>query len=287
MLKKSLGQHLLTDKNILNKIIKFSFVSKKDLVLEIGTGTGLLTQKLAGQVKKIISFEIDKSFESKLAPMLAACPNLEIIYKDFLKLNLDDFFKKNKKKWKVIANLPYNIASQIIIKLLQNKKYFKDIYVTIQKEVASRICAEVNSPQYGVLTLLVKIYAECEHLFDISPGSFFPQPKVTSSFIKITPKKIKKNSFNEETLIKIIKSAFGQRRKKIINALATTGLSKEKIKEALLKAKINPGRRGEALTLDEFEELSKFPAFQKMPLPKLTRRHTQCQHRRESQEQGV
>lgn len=266
-LKKSLGQHLLTNGNILDKIIRTSGISGKDFVLEIGAGTGLLTEKLAKASKKLIAIELDRAFEPHLASLEKNYSNLNVLFEDFLKLNLAGTLGVSKNKWTVIANPPYNIASQIIIKLLNHKKYFNCLFLTLQKEVAERICASPGSPQYGILTLVVGINASAKHLFDISPGSFTPPPRVNSSFIKITPLKKRPydNNIDEIKLLKIIRASFNQRRKKIINSLKSINPSKEKLLPAFLNAGIDPSRRGETLSLEEFARLTEFLHGQKEP----------------------
>ena len=247
--KKYLGQHFLKDKEILNKIALLKKI-KNETVVEIGPGKGALTEMIIDQnPKKLIIIEKDKS----LLPYLSKIKNknskeIEIIIGDALSLNYEEL---SKDKIILIANLPYNIASTLIIKLVKKSNIFKSMVLMVQKEVADRLSAKVSSKEYGRISVLMQTQSSIKKCFDISPDKFFPKPNVFSTVIKIEIKK--KIEFNYQKLDEILKISFGQRRKTIKNNLKKLELNVEKkIKDCGL----SPSLRPQDIKPEEFIKLS-------------------------------
>lgn len=257
---KLLGQNFLIDQEIVNKIVNSAGIDKEDLVIEIGPGLGTLTNELLKKAGKVVCVELDKKMIEILEDRFKLFNNIEIINDDILKVNLSKIIQDSKMtKTKIVANLPYYITTPIIMKLLEAKEDFDSITVMIQKEVADRLCAKTGSREAGAITYAVEYYAVAEKLFIVPNNSFIPSPKVESELITLKPKKEKNTDVkDEEKLFKIIKYAFMQRRKTLVNTLQNTdiGVGKEEIKEILEKLKINEKIRGEALTLEEFIKIS-------------------------------
>jgi len=248
--RKSLGQNFLIDNNIINKIITELDPKPTDNIIEIGSGLGALTYPIAESGAKLTAYEKDKKFSEILSKQFSNYKNVKIINQDFLKAG-------RLKADKVIGNLPYCITAPIIEKLIDNQKNINQAWLTIQKEVAERLVAQPDTKAYSSLTLYVNFYADVKKLFNMKPNSFYPAPKVTSSFIYLkflkTPRiKVK----DEELLFKIIRGAFGQRRKTITNSLSTTlKLPKPEVIAILNKLSISPTFRAENLTLQHFAEI--------------------------------
>ena len=263
-MKKSFGQNLLVDENYLNQIIKEVNLNKNDIVLEIGAGSGLLTCLLAKQVQKVIAVEMERSILSKLKSSLQAnnVSNVQIVEGNFLKLNLESLVNK---PFKVIGNIPYNITSQILFKLFgdfdlpaQHLHLMRDVYLMVQKEVAERIVSKPNSKSYSSLSILIQYFSSPEILFKVPNAAFHPVPKVDSAFVHFDLKKKLELIENPAALIKVIKSAFSQKRKKIVNSLETLGISKEDIVQIFEKLNYDPNLRAENFKFQEYLMLSKF-----------------------------
>ena len=247
---KSLGQHFLTDHNIIQKIIGACRISKSDTVLEIGPGLGALTFALCAQANQVIAVEKDKRLCGKLKE--SPLSNLEIMNQDILKFE----FEALREKVKAVGNLPYNISSPIIEKLISNRDKLTSIFLTVQLEFGQRIIAEPGSEDYSALSCFVQYYTVPKILFKIKGTCFRPIPKVDSCFMQIElrtslPAKAK----NEELLFKIIHAAFGQRRKMILNSLSSL-IEKEKLQTLLASLKINPQLRAENLGLSDFVRIA-------------------------------
>lgn len=261
---KSLGQNFLIDDEVVAKIIESANISSEDLVIEIGPGLGTLTGELLKIAKKVIAIELDDRMIKILQDRFSLYSNIEIINKDVLKVNLNEIIQKEKqelgiKSAKIVANLPYYITTPIIMKLLEEKGDFESITVMIQKEVADRLCAIPGEKLSGAITYSVYYYAEAKEVLKVPHTAFVPEPEVDSEVINLKIRKeppVKIES--EEKLFKIIKYAFMQRRKTLINALSQCDLfnSKEEIKNILDKLNINEKVRGEELTLQEFADIT-------------------------------
>ena len=225
---KSLGQNFLIDDNVIKKIIEGSNVCKDDLIIEIGPGLGTLTEFLLEKANKVISIELDKKMLNILKDRFKLYNNFELIHNDVLKVNLKELIQKEKqdsniKHVKIVANLPYYITTPIIMKLLEEQLDLTSITVMVQKEVADRLIETPGGKNTGAITYSVYYYATSESILDVSNTSFIPEPDVTSEVIKLQirstpPVEVK----SKKVMFKIIKSAFMQRRKTLLNALTNT-----------------------------------------------------------------
>ena len=261
--KKSFGQNFLYDEDILNDIISFANVSKDDFVLEIGPGKGTLTKLLSNNCKKILPIELDNDLISFLNSTFVNT-NVTILHKDFLKTTdeeLLDIFKSmsyQNENIKVVANIPYNITSLIINKLLSSK-LINEITLLVQKEVADRICAKDDTHDYGILTLAVKYYADAIPGFIVDKKYFRPIPKVDSKVIKIVKHPVAFDEDFTKKFFKTIKAAFSKRRKTLANSLSSSSanITKEQIEDCLSKLNINTMARPEDLSIDNYFSLTK------------------------------
>lgn len=256
--KKGLGQNFLVSGSVLEKICEAA--DSHDGVLEIGPGFGVLTQALAESSEKVVSIEIDERLIEILEFLLGDYKNVKIINADVLKTDLRSLIKEEfgDKKISVAANLPYYITTPIITRLLEEKLPIKNIVVMVQKEVAQRMKAEPGSKDYGAITLLCRYFAEPEIITVVPANNFVPPPKVDSAVLRL---KIRENPAvsvkSEEIFFKTVKAAFSQRRKTLLNCIsAFFSMPKAKAAEVLENAKINPSRRGETLSIEEFANLS-------------------------------
>ncbi len=256
---KKMGQNFLIDEKTFNKILEAADLSKNDIVLEIGPGIGNLTTRLAQKAKKVLAIEKDKKMCEILKKELKNqnIENVQIINKDILKINYDSITRWfNGYDYKLVANLPYYVASAIIRKFLEFKKPPESMILMIQKEVAQRICAEPT--KMSLLAISIQFYARPKIVSYVSKKSFWPEPKVDSSIIKIIPLKTKSSKKFTEKFFKVVKAGFSHPRKQLINNLAKElKLEKEKIKEWLLKNEIQPSQRAESLSIECWKKLTK------------------------------
>ena len=255
---KSLGQNFLIDQNILDKIVESVEINEDDCVLEIGPGIGTLTHELAVKCKKVIAIELDDNLIPVLNETLANFNNIKIIHADALKVDIKKVMQdEGIKSVKVAANLPYYVTTPVISKLFEEKPGIESITVMIQKEVADRIVAHPGTKEYGALSLLVQYYSEVEKICKVSQACFMPQPKVESAVVRMKIRKTPAVDVKDEKLFfRIIRDSFNMRRKTLWNALKPLGLEAEKLKEAFEAAQIDPIRRGETLSIEEFGKLS-------------------------------
>lgn len=258
--QKKYGQNFLVDTNILEGIVNAAEITKDDTVLEIGPGMGSLTQYLLEAAKEVIAVEVDKMLIPILKENLKEYDNLTLIHGDVLKLDLDEILKGRRVK--VVANLPYYITTPIVMELLEKQENIESITVMVQKEVAQRMQEGPGSKSYGALSLAVQFYAKPEIVLNVSKNCFLPKPDVDSAVIKLDiyeaeerPVKTKDAQF----MFRLIRAAFNQRRKTLLNALsndAGTKIPKEKTLAALSEMGKSESVRGEALTLEEFARLA-------------------------------
>lgn len=260
--KKKFGQNFLIDLHVLNKIIDAAEINEDDFVVEIGPGIGSLTQQLAENARQVTAVEIDKNLIPILEDTLSAYDNISIINQDVLKLDMKTLVeeKNDGNKIKVVANLPYYITTPIIMGLFENQVPLDSIIVMVQKEVADRMQAKAGSKNYGSLSLAVQYYAEPYIVANVPQNCFIPRPNVGSAVIRL--KKYDKPSVevkDEVFMFKLIRTAFGQRRKTLVNTLKNSpeiNIEKEIIIECLNKLGIDERIRGEALSLQQFAQLS-------------------------------
>ena len=255
---KALGQNFLIDENVIKNIIDASNISKKDLVIEIGPGLGTLTNELIQSAGKVICIELDKKMIQIIKERFFLFDNIEIINEDILKLELNEIIKKyNYHNIKIVANLPYYITTPIIMKLLETKAKFNSITVMIQKEVADRLCAKTGTREAGAITYAVEYYSNARKLFTVPNSAFIPMPNVESEVITLEVEQAKfKNVKDEVMLFDIIKYAFMQRRKTLLNALQGFNVSKDRLRKILNELGIDERIRGDALSLQEFIKIS-------------------------------
>ena len=253
--KKSLGQNFLINEDVCPAMANAA-CDENTGVLEIGPGVGVLTVELSKVAKRVVAIELDERLKKILPKTLSECNNVEVIFGDAMKLDLRTIIEEKFSDCDrvcVCANLPYYITSPIIMMLLESKLPIDNVTVMVQKEAAERLCAEVGSRESGAITVAVNYYAEPEILFEVDRYSFMPPPKVDSSVIKLNVRReapIKLN--NEKAFFALIKAAFAQRRKTLINTVSnTTGISKDDLKSALEELGLQPTVRSEQLTLEE------------------------------------
>lgn len=255
---KSLGQNFLIDQNIVDKILKEGNLEGEN-VLEIGSGIGTLTASMAKLAKKVVVVEIDESLKPILKETLYGLDNVEVIFSDILKTDLEKISRDlfNGESFKVVANLPYYITTPILEYLLKSQSPISEIIVMMQKEVANRIVAKVGTKDYGSITVFLKYFGDSSILMNVPKTVFMPKPKVDSAVIKLT---IRKNvDVNEvENLEKVLRAGFGKRRKTILNSLSSgLNIEKSEVLEILSQIEINENSRAENLSLEEYLLLSK------------------------------
>jgi len=252
---KWLGQNFLIDEKVLRKIIEAAELSENDIVLEVGPGIGNLTAELAKRVKKVIAIEKDKKMVEILRETLKNFTNIEIIEGDILKINLKPY---TSKPYKVVANIPYYLTSPLIRKFVETVEVKPQLLVLmVQKEVAQRICTK--PPDMSILAVSVQFYAKAEIISFVSKKSFWPQPKVDSAIIKIIPRKSALPiRVNPLLFFKVVRAGFSQPRKQLANNFSKKlGIDKIKVREWLLKNKIQPTQRAETLNLEDWINLTK------------------------------
>ncbi len=264
---KSLGQNFLIDNSVIEEIINNSNIGKEDLVIEIGPGLGVLTNRLLQEAKYVISVELDPRMVDILQDRFSSNIDngqLEIINDDILKVDLQRIIEEKKpsiKHVKIVANLPYYISTPIIIKLLENRLSIDEIIVMVQKEVAERLIARTGSREAGTITYLVEYYAQAESVVKVPKESFIPSPKVESEVIKLKVRKQPKIAVEDEKLLfNIIQKSFMQRRKTLSNALVNSHIMADKtsVEEMLNTLGLDKNVRGESLTLEQFGAISDY-----------------------------
>lgn len=259
---KGLGQNFLVNPTVCPKMAEAvrESTDKPIGVLEIGAGVGVLTKELLERCEKVVCVELDTRLFPVLEDTLAGYDNLTLINGDILKIDLKKVVEEHFEGMEVFvcANLPYYITSPVIMRLLEEKLPFNKIIVMVQKEAGDRLCARVGSRESGAVTVAVNYYAEAKKLFDVSRGSFFPSPKVDSCVIVLDlTKKGNYDVKDEELFFKMIKSAFAQRRKTILNSVSSgMGIGKDKLALAIENAGLSPTARAEALTMEELVTLA-------------------------------
>jgi 16S rRNA (adenine1518-N6/adenine1519-N6)-dimethyltransferase len=264
-LTKTLGQNFLVDDGIIEQIITASGIDKNDLVIEIGPGVGSMTAGLAEAAGFVIAIEIDRHLIPALEKNLENHNNVVIINQDVLKTDIKGLIheymeKTGLQKVKVAANLPYYITTPIIMKLLEEDPGICSMIFMVQKEVADRMAAKPGKKDYGSLSVVVQYYSNPMKILEVPPHSFIPQPDVDSAVIRLNIYADPPVNLRDKALFfKVIKAAFGQRRKTLLNALHNSGIvnkGKEQLKEILENNGIIENQRGETLTIDQFAELS-------------------------------
>lgn len=257
---KSLGQNFIIDPTVCPRIAEESGIDKDMGVIEIGSGIGVLTAELAKRAAKVVCIELDKRLLPVLDETLGEFDNVTVINADVLKVDLHEIIEEQfgSMKVAVCANLPYYITSPIIMMLLESHLPIESITVMVQREAADRLCAEVGSRDAGAVTVAVDYYAKAEKLFNVSRGAFMPSPNVDSSVIKLElrdepPVKVD----DEKKFFRLVKSAFGQRRKTASNSISSgMGIPKEQVISALERAGFDKSVRAESFTMEDFLKVS-------------------------------
>ena len=256
---KSMGQNFLTAAWVPESIAEGALLDENTGVLEVGPGIGCLTEQLSKRAGKVLAVELDKALKPVLAETLRDCGNVELIFGDVLKQDLPELVKDHFQGLRpvVCANLPYNVTSPLLTAFIE-AGCFETITVMIQREVARRICAAPGSGDYGAFGLFVQWHTETELLFDVPPSCFMPQPKVTSSVIRLRRRAERPVQVNDEVLMfKIIRAAFNQRRKTLVNALSSgLGLDKAEVEQCLEKCGFDTKIRGESLDIGRFAKIA-------------------------------
>ena len=252
-----MGQHFLVDGFVLEKIINGAGISKNDLVIEIGPGIGAMTQALAKKAGHVIAVELDKTLIPLLNDTFANEP-VTIVCGDILKTDINALIQQfSHFNFKAAANLPYYITTPVIFYLLESGIKFDTITVMVQKEVAKRMAAVPGSKDYGSLTLAIQYYADVSLVANVPVNCFMPRPGVDSAVVNLKILQQPRLAVNKEFLFKIIKAAFGKRRKTLVNCLDGFGFNKHETEKKLLAAGINPSSRGETLNIYDFERIAK------------------------------
>lgn len=252
---KRLGQNYLVDENIVKKIISEIEPDTDDIIIEIGPGEGSLTSKLIEKTKTLIAIELDKRNVRLLSDKF---PKLELITGDFLKINLEEIYNRYSKKLRIIGNIPYNITSPIIFRMIENRKIIRDSVLMVQYEVAKRITAKPGSKEYGILSVIAQNFSKIELCFKVSPNVFYPRPKVDSAVINLFFKEEKDNPKSDKIFIDVVKAAFGNRRKMLCNSFRNSIFAQLNFEETGIDLKL----RAEKLSIKDFNILSKFASEQ-------------------------
>ena len=260
--QKKFGQNFLIDTHVLDKIIRESGVSKDDMVIEIGPGIGTMTQYLCENAREVVAIEIDKNLIPILEDTLSSYDNVTVINEDVLKVDIKKLAeeKNGGRPIKVVANLPYYITTPIIMGLFESHVPIDSITIMVQKEVADRMQEGPGSKEYGALSLAVQYYAKPQIVAIVPPNCFMPRPNVGSAVIRLTchekpPVEVKDEGF----MFNLIRASFNQRRKTLVNGLTNASflsVTKDQVAEALEKMELSATIRGEALSLEQFAQLS-------------------------------
>lgn len=251
MKKSRLGQNFLYDRSILERIVSSAGLTGNDTVVEIGPGPGTLTRVLAGKAGKVLAVELDERLYEKLKAELAGYMNVELIHGDALKFPFEEI-----GHFKVVSNIPYYITTPVIFRLLDARKSLSTMTLTVQREVAERIIAPPGGKDYGVLSIMVQYLAKPELKFIIPREAFRPVPKVDSALLHMNIRsKPSVEVRDEKTFFRVVKTSFSQRRKTLSNSLRSFG---EGIREKIAASGIDPGRRPETLSIEEFAKLADF-----------------------------
>jgi 16S rRNA (adenine1518-N6/adenine1519-N6)-dimethyltransferase len=255
--KKGFGQNFLVDRSVLERIVAAVQLAPDDRVLEIGPGRGALTRLLAAQAGRLVAVELDRQLVPLLTAEFADMPRVTVIEADILAVDLPALL--NGGSWKVAANLPYNISSQVLFRFLEFRQSFSRLVVMLQREVGERLLAGPGGKEYGILSVLFPMFFAVRREFPVRPGSFHPVPKVESLVLSFVPLPEPCFPLADEALFRrLVRAAFGQRRKTLWNCLRGAGFTPtaESLRSTLAGCGIDPGRRGETLDLREYALLA-------------------------------
>ena len=256
--KKQFGQNFISDDHLLAKIVEAAEITPEDVVIEIGPGAATLTAALAEKAAQVIAIEIDKDLFPIIERRMAGYSNFELVAGDAMKVDFDALAAKyGAKRYKVVANLPYYITTPIVMRFLEEGFRVSELVIMVQQEVADRFLANPGTKAYGAITAAINYYGSVSRAFNVPRTMFTPRPEVDSSIVKIKCYENKPFGADDEKLLRrVIKAAFGQRRKTLNNALKALNLPKDELDKALQRAGIDAARRGETLSVEEFVCLS-------------------------------
>lgn len=261
--RKSMGQNFLADANIVDKIISSAILDKSDTVVEIGPGMGVITRAAAGRAGSVVSFELDRNLLPILKETLQGLENVHVVAGDAMEVDIDKAVISrtgNNGPYKLIANLPYYITTPLIMHLIKRRFNISLFIIMVQQEVAERMAALPGGKEYGALSVAVQFYTEVALLFRVPRTVFMPRPEVDSAVVRLAARsKPAVDVPDEDLFFRIVRGAFGQRRKTLLNALSSAldCFTRDNIKKMLEDSGIDPGRRGETLSLTEFAEITR------------------------------
>lgn len=255
---KALGQNFITDGNLLDAIVADSGIEEGDIVVEIGTGAGTLTRSIAKIAKKVYSFEVDKNLQPVLALSLQGVDNVEVIFRDILKMKDDEVKEIVGGKFKVVANLPYYITTPLAMRFIESSLDVESLTIMVQKEVADRFVAKPNTADYSAITLAIEMAGDAKITRNVSRNMFYPSPNVDSAVVRIDINRNKLDGENAPLLRKLVRSSFAMRRKTLANNLSVAfGINKQDATALIEKAGFAPMVRGEALSLEDYKTLAR------------------------------
>ena len=254
--KKQFGQNFISDANLLRSIVEASGITKDTTVVEIGCGAGTLTRAVAEAAKKVYAFDIDRDLQPVLAETLAGLDNVEVIFRDFNKLDLKEF-ETEIEEYTVVANLPYYITTPLVTKLLEESDKVQGLSIMVQEEVADRFCAKENTPEYGSITAAIALKGSAKIVKRVPRTLFYPRPNVDSAVVKIAFERGRVEVKDEKAYRQTVKCAFLNRRKTLENNLVNSfSLSREQAKKALSDAGVDEKARGETLSPQRLAKLA-------------------------------
>lgn len=252
--KKKFGQHFLHDPTVIDKIIAAARLDGDQRVLEIGPGLGVLTDRLLSGARQVVVMEIDRDLTDRLRQRVE--PHLTVCEGDVLRLNWHELLPM--PPYTLVANLPYNISSQVVFRILEHRHLFQRLVLMFQREVAERLMAAPGGRDYGILSVLCQLWYDIDKVALVRPGAFTPPPKVDSMVLSFVPLSQPRVDPVDEVLFKrLVKAAFTQRRKTLRNSLLASGLLAQEVTHCLEVTGISPGCRGETLTLENFSALTR------------------------------
>ena len=254
--KKQFGQNFISDKNLLESIVSASGIDENTTVLEIGCGAGTLTRALAEKAKRVYAYDVDTSLQPVLAETLAGLENVEVIFRDFTKVNLKEL-DAEIGPFTVVANLPYYVTTPLVTKLLEESEMVQGISIMVQEEVAERFCAKENTPEYGSITAAIALKGEAKIVKRVSRNLFYPRPNVDSAVVKITFDRGRVAVKDEKAYRQTVKCAFLNRRKTLENNLINCfSLTRDQAKEVMASVGIDEKARGETLSPQRLANLA-------------------------------
>lgn len=255
--KKKFGQNFITDKNLLDKIVDSAGVTEQDTVVEVGVGGGTLTEALAKRCKRVVGYEIDKTLEPILNETLAAYDNVSIVFGDVMKIDTSSIEENIGEEYKLVANLPYYITTPILMKFIDEGKKLKSVSVTVQDEVADRLCAAAGTENYGAITAAIDAVGNAKKVLYIDRRNFYPIPNVDSALVRIDIDRNKYDIPDRSMYRAAVRCAFLSRRKTLVNNLMLSfGFSRQKAEEIVAAIGKDKLVRGETLTTEDFIKLS-------------------------------